>query len=202
MSKKVIILLVIFMILVIGAIIYISRGKEKTVSPVSNKKVSPTSAAKKMKEYTDPSGFKFNYPDDLEVLAKDVSTSNTLYADIIITATASGRKGQITITAEDTTKTFFDEAFKDKTTIETKLGDVDAYQYQEKSKLITTAYDQGVRFTLTTDLSQEKSYWFGVNKQIVNSFEFIQPETSTQSTDNSSNSSGDEIIFEGEETIE
>ncbi len=198
MSKKVISLLGIFIIALIGVIIYISRSQPKTAS-VTQKKVSPTSAAKKMKEYTDPSGFKFNYPEDVKVVANDVSTSNTLYADIIITT--AGKKGQIAIKAEDATKTFFDESLKDKTTIETKLDDVNAFQYQEKNKLITVAYDQSVQFTLTADLSQEKNYWFGVNKQILNSFEFVQPKTQTQST-GSSDSSEEEIIFEGEETIE
>jgi hypothetical protein len=152
-----------------------------------------------LKEYTDPSGFKFNYPDDLKVVANDVSTNNTLYADIVITA--AGRKGQLTIKAEDATKTFFDEFLKDKITIETKLADVDAFQYQEKNKLITTAYDQSVQFTFTADFSEEKSFWFGVNKQILNSFDFIQPEQPT-TNNQSPATSEDEIIFEGEETIE
>jgi len=203
MSKKIIVFFGIFLVLVVGGMIILSRTPQKTNNPLgaSDQVIpEPTSAEPvAQKEYTDPSGFKFSYPENFTIDAKDVSKDNTLYADITLSSPIEN--GQLTIKVADATKTFFDESLKDKSTIETKLADIEAFQYQDKNKLITTAYDQGVQFTFTTDLSQEKNYWFDVNKQIVGSFVFVKPQAPAE-TSGTQNESDGGIIFEGEETIQ
>jgi len=186
--------------------IFFSRQKSKTLTPISNKlTIGNQQSAINNKEYLDPSGFKFSYPENLKLEVKDITSSKTLYADIEITS--DDKKGKIRIKVEDTTKTFFDEFVKDKTTIETKVDDIEAYQFQEKKQLVTAAYDQGVQFTITADQSQEKSYWFGLNKQILNSFKFVQPEQPASQQGGPASPAGgttteDDVIFEGEEVIE
>lgn len=198
MSKKILFSLGLLVVLSVAVIIFKSQPQKKTISPLLEKKAIPTKTiTKKLKEYSDASGFKFSYPEDLKIAVNDISASNTLYADLALTSPS--KRGSLTIKVSDITKTFFDEFLKGKTTIETKLADLPAYQYQEKKKLVTTAYDQGVQFTLTADLSQEKNYWFNINKQIINLFKFVQPETPAAS---SGGGSEDSVIFEGEETIE
>lgn len=199
MNKKLIAGLIILVIVIIGVMIYFSRTQPKTISPVSDKPtVQNPAPVIDSEEYIDSSGFKFTYPENLKLEAKDVSTSNTLYADIIISS--PDKKGTITIQVKDTTKTFFDELNKDKSSIETTLDDIDAFQYQENNQLITTAYDQGAQFMITADQSQEKNYWFAVNKQILNSFQFIEPEKPATSSQPAAGES--DVIFEGEEVIE
>ena len=200
MSKKIIAFFGILLTLVVGGVMYVSRTPTRTNNPLGiSDEVQPTVAESvELKSYTDPSGFKFSYPENIQLDAKDVSKDNTLYADLVLTA--PGKKGQLTIKVADATKTFFDESLKDKSTIETKLADIDAFQYQDKERLITTAYDQGVQFTFSTDLSQDKTYWFDTNKQILNAFEFAQPQAPAQSTGNSNSDGG--VVFEGEEIIE
>jgi len=198
MSKKIPVFFGLFIAVIVIVIVLISHPQKKTVSTILQKKPAPTKeVARKLKEYTDSSGFKFSYPENLKLDIKDISSSNSMYADL--TLTSSSKKGQLNIKVNDITKTFFDEFLKDKTTIQTKLDDVDAYQYQEKRKLVTTAYDQGVQFTLTADQSQEKNYWFEINKQIINSFKFVQPQTPATS---SGGGGEDSVVFEGEEVIQ
>lgn len=198
MSKKLILLLSVLVILIISTMIFLSRQKPKTLTPVSDKPVtSHQQPVTKTKEYLDPSGFKFSYPENLKLTPKKIETE-TIYSDLLIKS--PGKKGQISLKVEDITEAVFNQLIKNKNSIKTVIDEVDAYQYQDKNNLITVAYDQGVIFKFVADQSQDKKYWFAVNKKILTSFRFVQPEQ--PATSNQQQTTEDDVIFEGEEVIE
>jgi len=199
-------------IIILIAIIFFLFFQKKTASPIvsnnlnSDETVVPSPAAG-FKSYTDPAGFKFNYPEDLNVTAKKI-TDDSVYTDLEIKP--KDGTGEATIKAVDSNLAQIDDYFKDKKTssffgkiTKLKLADIDGRQYQINSQIITVALDQGVLFTITTDLpTEKKAYWQKVNNTLISSFAFVAPQNNT-STDTGSSSGGeDDVIFEGEEVVE
>lgn len=199
-------------IIVLIALVFFLFSQKKSVSPIvsndlkSNETVVPSPAAGS-KSYTDPAGFKFNYPKDLDVAAKKM-TDDSVYSDLEIKSKDS--TGGATIKAVDSNLIKIDDYFKDKKISsfsggisKLKLADIDARQYQVNSQIITVALDQGVLFTITVDLPVEKKdYWQKANNTLISSFAFVAPQNTTSTDTNSSSEGEDDVIFEGEEVIQ
>jgi hypothetical protein len=169
----------------------------KRVSSVSP---SPTSSLNLM-TYTDLSGFSFQYPKGLIVFPV-VPLKNLFYADL--TATASGKVGKTTITIESSiikSLSDYKKSNKDlpKVLINTKLADLDALDYNDKTNYITQAIDEGTLITITTP-NTDKTFWDLIHKTIVSSFKFIQPTLAPAAV--GSSDSEDDVVYEGEEIVE
>ncbi|MBI2051304.1 hypothetical protein HYT33_00925 [Candidatus Roizmanbacteria bacterium] len=209
MSKKAVVA-IIAVGLFVGFVIFYnvavkkSNTDSKTGEELAEETVTPS---KKLKSFLDPSGFKFSYPENVEISTKDVK-DQTVYSQLEIVS--ADVDGSVEIEVKNSALKKIDGWFQankvtvaDKDIKKLKLGGVEARQFATGGKLLTIMLDQGVLFTITVDPQEEKSFWFEVNNKIVESFAFVPPETSGGGTSGSSEGSGGEdITFEGEEIIE
>lgn len=184
--------------------IILSGGKkqeDKAVLSTLDEK-EKISLAETTKEFTDAVGFKFSYPENLTLAKND---NEKAYSSLTITS--EDFDGNTSVLALDATTKTIDEYVKQlKEALNIKKVEVagmDARQFTENNKLITAGIDNGVLFTFTTDITSHKGVWEKVHEKIVSSFTFVPPEVSkSESTTSTSSGSEEEILFEGEETIE
>lgn len=159
----------------------------------------------KLKEYTDPSGFKFSYTDNVVVNKKSVKDDNTY---TLLELKSSLNAGKITLEATGSNLTSLDKwTSKHKTASheaqKLKIADMNAVELSSKTSMITGALDKGVLFMITTEFSDRPDFWKSLYKKIVSSFAFTPPEATSGSFDTSASPpSNDDISFEGEEVIE
>lgn len=200
--------------LIIFTLIFFLVSTNKKEAPTTIKgdlqlsAISPTpNISLKMKEYIDPSGFKFSYPDNLKLEKKTPSKTQT-YS--LLEISSSSYSGKITFDVTGSNFQSIDEWFKDKKDIKTsgvkkiKLGDVEARQYELNKNIVTIAFDNGVLFTIVANLQDQRVLWNTVNNQIVSSFAFVAPPADSSATPSSDSSSSysDDLEYEGEEIIE
>lgn len=174
-------------------------------TPISESAITPTTVPKiPVKKYFDPSGFEFEYPNQL-TMSNVTPLKNSYYADI--EGTASGKIEKLSIILESTIVPSLSEFIKSNkqipsSTTKTRLADLEAIEYTTKDTFTTIAIDQGALITISTPKKDEK-YWSPIHKIITSSFKFVQPTSSVSNTNDSSGSYDDGgVIFEGEETIE
>jgi len=182
--------------------------KNQIYSPIPQSlKTGATSAPKqKLKEYKDPAGFKFSYPESLKLINKQTNNQN-IYS--LLELTSPKNQGKIEIKVEDTKLTKIDDWFsnnqestKPADVKKIKLADIEGRQFSEKGKFLTIALDQGALFTFTVTPDKDKNFWSDINDKIIQSFSFELPESMPDNTSATSDSSEEDVIFEGEEVIE
>ena len=172
------------------------NSKEKVVD---NQKLSGN-----LKEYTDPSGFKFKYPNNFIVSANDQLNEN-VYSSLTLGSDKIASQTSILVEATNT-KSLDDWLLKNKIRLseekllKTKLTDLAAVQYEADGKVITIAYDTGALFTITTELKPDRETMLDLHKTILESFAFQQPPPPSSET--ALDGEVGDVIFEGEETIE
>lgn len=179
-----------------------------TIPPVA-KKATPKEAT--LKEYSDPTGFRFLYPSSVSLVSEIDDADSDLYASIKLKPHNGGGYISFKITTSNFTK--IDEWLKANGLSKNapgvekiKLADLDAYQTTIQNQKITGALDTGTIITLintdpnNSDLS--KAY-----DSVVETFAFYQPE-GTDSTEAAAPAntapaaeSSDEIV-ESDEVIE
>lgn len=179
---------------------FTTSGKQESSSISKKIVIVPTSTetmnSLKTKEYIDPSGFKFNYPESL-ILDKKTITDNKIYSSIEISSSANPGKITIDVSSTDSASLKIPNSVKTK---KLTLGDLNAQQYENKGQIFTLALDTGVLFMIKTDYDSKKDFWSSVNEKITSSFAFVAPDN--QSGTSSSSTSDDSIVDEGEEVIE
>ncbi len=207
MKKIIVIVILALSLSVIAFILITSQNDSDESSMQGNSQPSPSSAPQtpSLKEYVDPSGFKFSYSGDVLVKKKSVKDDN-IYSLLELTSLNSSGKTTFEVVGSSLTsldkwiskyKTASHEAQK------LKIADMNAVELVSSSNIVTGALDKGVLFTISADLSTNPDFWKSVYKQIITSFKFVPPETTSGSPDtNSSPPSNDDISFEGEEVIE
>ena len=186
--------------LLISGIVFVILT-QKTKIPASNNLIYPTktvSSQAQLKTYTNDSGFSFKYPESFTLSEKEVDDEST-YAWVELTNPQN--KDVISIKLEDSDLKKIDDWFtaSNKKDIKgeikkVKLADLDGRQFtNKKNQLATLALDEGgVLISISGNSSS-------VHQQIVSSFIFTQ---SSQTTTDTSNTSEEDIIFEGEEVVE
>lgn len=206
--KKIIAIVVSAVSLSVIAFVFISsqnnpdKTREKNVKQPS---FPPVQESLKLKEYMDPSGFKFSYLGNVVVNKKPIKDDNTY---TLLELKSSLNTGNIILEATGSNLTSLDKwASKYKTASheaqKLKIADMNAVELVSKTSIVTGALDKGVLFTISADLSANPDFWKRVYKQITTSFRFAPPETTSNSPDtNASPPSNDDISFEGEEVIE
>lgn len=183
--------------------------KEKSIiSPVSEETQIPSPTvklpSKSLKEYEDASGFKFSYPADLILSAKEIPQN--VYADLEITSPEAS--GSVFLKVTDSKLKSLDDWFlenKEATRSfevrEIKLADITAKEVKKEDEIFTLALDQGALFTIEVNPANEREFWNRVYRTFISTFMFV-PQESGQTKESQLPAAGGEIIFEGEEIIE
>lgn len=186
--------------------LFTSDRSTPTQSPIisTSPAVKPASSvpilSSKTKIYIDPSGFKFTYPDDINVEPKK-TTDNSTYSHLILSS--KKEKGTIGILIQDTSLKDSSAWVKNlekasPSPIPIALAELKGFKVTGKKTVDIGLVDQGVLYTITLD-SPSSTYWEKALEKVAGTFMFIpQNNTSAPSTE----SGGDDIFFEGEETIE
>lgn len=197
MDRKTLLLLCLALVVIVVAImIFFNPQKSYLSSPVvkqqqANLQIQPSET---LKEYQDPSGFTFSYPDNLSLVKNEVADGT--YADIDLTA--KGLIGNLVLKISDTNFASLDEWIKvnksasSETPKEVQLETLKALEMKTKDRLLLVALDQGVLFTIEIPLEKE-DFWMKVLNIILADFSFAPP---TQ------DSTTEEVTFEGEEIVE
>lgn len=196
MGKRTILLLVIAIGLIAVAgkfLLFPDSQKVPLNSPAGRAVNTPITPSETTKTYTDPSGFSFNYPDNLS-LAPNGLTDAT-YAEVQLSA--KGVEGNLVLKITDSKFASLDswaKSIKDAEGApkEAKLGTLKALELKVDSGLKMAAIDQGVIFSIDVSRSD---FWNKVYNKVLADFSFTTPEAGSVV-------SSDDVIFEGEEVIE
>lgn len=171
-------------------------------NPLAKKEIIPSETSI---EYTDPTGFSFLYPDNLSV-TNNLTSENPdpdAYADLQIFS--KDKSGSLSLRITDTKLASISGWLKENnisesnTPIEKKLGNLNALEVKTSDRLLLGALDQGILFTIELPLI-EQPFWNEVYNKVLADFSFISPEIANAG--NTTQSSGDEVVFEGEEVVE
>lgn len=194
-------------VLALGLIVIIVRfifGNQ--VNPLSNPSTSQRQVkaevvpSNTVKSYTDPSGFTFNYPDNLS-LTNNEATSSSTYADIQLTA--KGVNGSLNLKIADSKFTSLNEWMKKNSFSnpkEVNLGNLKALEITSNEKIVLGALDSGVQFIIEVPYAEKKEFWLSVYKKVLADFSFVQPAKDNTSSEDGS--SQDAVTFEGEEVVQ
>lgn len=181
----------------VAVMIFFNPQKSPLFSPIAKQQQQanlPIQPSETLKEYEDPSGFTFSYPDNLSLVKNEVADGT--YADINLTA--KELTGSLVLKISDTNFASLDEWIKanknasSDTPKEKKLGTLKALEMKTQDRLLLGALDQGVLFTIEIPLDKE-DFFLKVLNIILSDFSFAPP---TQG------STTEEVAFEGEEIVE
>ena len=206
MNKKTAWILTIIIVLAVVFILILMRNqKNNSLSNPGGLDNLPTvtqiQPSKTLKVYADPSGFAFNYPDNLSLI-KNEAGPNT-YADINLTA--KGIEGNLAIKISDTKFASLEDwlgankndSIKSK---EAKLANLTALEVELKNRLILVALDHGVLFTIEIPSTQNRDFWGKAYDKVVADFSFTPQANLDQTAKN--NPVSNDVSFEGEEVVE
>ena len=206
-KKKVVVILII--LAVIGAFVFIfkSLGNRPAPSPEQDLTQDKPTLSKKLKTFTDSSGFKFSYADNLQLTTIETKGPD-IYSKLEIVS--EDLEGSINITVSQTDLKPFEQwkkaseiTLKDSEVKKIKLGDLTAQQFVSDGKTVTVSLDQGVLFTISVTPEDDKNFWKEAYEAVVKTFSLTPPPANAVPEDSSGGSAGDsDIIFEGEEVIE
>lgn len=207
MNKKIIIVVVIlFVVGVIGGILFFNKPNEPVVSS-GEENSTPTvivikTPSETLKEYTDPSGFIFSYPDDLTFNIKKITDTSVYSSGELVSKDSNG---SITFVVADSKIKSFAEWKKQNVATEsavkeTTLGTLAANAVTSDKGITLLAFDQGVLFSFEIIFGNEKDYWTKAYNTIISSYAFSAPAASSNtSTSVSSDAGSDDVILESEE---
>lgn len=188
---------------VVFLLVFFQRGSNAP-SDISKDEVTPQKEVEtKVREYSDPAGFSFSYPDTLTLEKQEVDETTYSSINLVPGTTAE----PITIVVADSEFTSPELWLKKnvsqqdaKTAQKLTLGDMQALQTVTSKGTITVAFDDQVLFKVVAppnaSETTKKAY-----STIIASFAFKPPEI--QPASGSSNADEDTAVeFEGEEVIE
>ena len=187
-------------IIILGILILNPFKQKNLLSPVNiNQQPAQISPSKTLKTYTDPSGFSFNYPDNLSLLNNELKDESS-YAELQLTA--NGVAGSLVLTITDSKLASLDEWVKMKNSSpqeapkDMNLGNLKALQIKSNDKLILGVLDQGILFTI--EIPQGQDFWTEVLNIVLIDFSFAPPSAGSSAGDSSSS----DVTFDGEEVVE
>lgn len=202
MTKKLNIILILLILIALGGLLFWILGPKSVStlqSPLSDQeeKITPSQS---LTTYEDPSGFKFDYPDNLSI-AKQETSDESIYSSLQLYSKQTD--GSISLEISDTKLKNTDDwiAKNNYSTAQiknSKLGSLDAKEIKTADRLYLVAIDKGILFSFEMPPLNE-SFWTPVFQKLSTAFSFGVPETSnTQAA-----SAPEELVFfEGEETVE
>lgn len=204
MKKLFTLLTVILASIIIGITIFFAWQKKPPIS-LSNLPPQEIKPSETYIDYTDPSGFSFSYPDNLSIsnIKAESEADSNAYADLQLFS--KDKNGSLIIRIKDSELTTLDDWLKANnipqttTPVEKKLGGLKALEVKTGDRLMLAALDQGVLFTLESPLI-EQDFWMKVYEKVLADFTFAAPVA--DSSQGVSDSSADDVAFEGEEVVE
>jgi len=199
-KQKTLFLIILAVVIVAAGLLYFfSAPRKQSGSPYSPEIIKEAKPSETFIEYSDPTGFSFNYPDNLSIEKTEEVDGNT-YADLQLFS--KDVSGSLALRITDTKlKTIEDWAkeISTNTPTEKKLGNLKALEIKTSDRLMLGAIDQGVLFSIEVPLL-EQDFWMKVYKIIISEFTFVAPEVINTA---GGASSGDEgVVFESEEVVE
>ncbi|OGE72709.1 hypothetical protein A3H40_00140 [Candidatus Daviesbacteria bacterium RIFCSPLOWO2_02_FULL_38_15] len=201
MDKKTAILTGLVLALIAGVVFIIYRPQQNPLITGSiNQSDSKIVPSEILKTYNDPSGFTFDYPDNLS-LTKNETENPSFYADIRLSS--KDVDGNLALKISDTTFSSLDDWLEvnkgnsKNTPKEVKLGNLKAMEIKTEDRLLLGALDSRVLFTIEMPKIEE-DFWNKVYSKVLADFTFVAP------TAEDSQTSGDQsdVAFEGEEVVE
>jgi len=199
------ILLIVVAVGLIALVIYLifspkrsSLNTSQTSLLKTNQEITPS---KTLKSYSDPSGFTFNYPDNLS-LQNNESTSSAAYADIQLTSKDVG--GSLNLKISDTkfaTVSAWAKSVSRQTPKEVSLGNLKALEVTSGDKVFLGAVDSGVLFNIEIPVGDKKDFWINVYSKVIQDFSFTPPQAAS-ADEQSRSSAPDDVSFEGEEAVQ
>lgn len=194
MGKKIVPALLLGLVFAGFLILNPFKQKNSLQSPLSfkQKESAKPQVSETLKEYTDPSGFSLNYPDNLSIVKNDIEDEST-YADIQLTA--KGVNGSLSLKISDSKFKTIDEWIKlnkdaaVEAPKEAELGNLKGMEIQTIDRLLLGALDNGIFFNIEVPLI-EKDFWMTVYKKVLTGFSLTGPGYSS-----------DDVVFE-EEVVE
>ncbi len=198
MGKKIILLGIIVGLILLFIWYIFLKPVSPLKSPLTNQlpTTQKNQPSETYKAYSDPSGFSFNYPDNLSISTREVAEST--YADLVLSS--KDVSGSINLKISDSKFKALDEWVKlnKEATLgepkELKLGNIKAVQLTTADRLLLGAIDQGIFFNIEIPRVEE-AFWMKVYNKILSDFSFETPSESE-------NPPSDTVSFEGEEVVE
>lgn len=197
--KKVFLIIPVLIIIAAVGYIFLRPQKKEVVTPVtensSQQEKQVIKPSTNIKTYSDPSGFKFDYPEDL-VLDEKKDLDNKTYADLNFTSpTATGSLHLvITDTLDKDVNTYLKknpESSAEGELKDEKLAEMKASEISSSKKLSLLAIDQNIFYKMNIDFADQQAYWQEAYNKIKSTFTFYTPESSSASTSSDDTSSGD-----------
>src|SRR3989344_5230329 len=203
MKIRILIFITLIVVIFVGYFAYRAVKKSsKLQSPISQnsptQKISPKKTVNKAKEYIDPAGFKFSYPENLKLEVID-KKDPAYYSSLRFKSPSS--EGLLTIEATATKYSSLEDWIKNNKEIignskDIKLADLNAKEISSEGKKIIVAVDLETLFTITATYDAvDQEFWKTATDTIVSSFTFELPQTPLETTD--SESTGEDVVFEG-----
>lgn len=199
MNKKIVFALVLLLaIILVGVVRFGQKTSPSQLVTSQQKTIKQILPSESLIEYKDPSGFSFNYPDDLSITKNEVDKAT--YADIQLYSKQISGSLNLKITdskfakIEDWLK--LNKAASKESPKEVKLGNLQGLEIKTDDRLLLGALDQGILFTIEMPLI-EQDYWMKVYSKVLTNFTFSPPDNSASQSSDSS-----DVTFEGEEVVE
>ncbi len=200
MKQKTLFLIILAVVIVAAGLLYFfSAPRKQSGSPYSPEIIKEAKPSETFIEYSDPTGFSFNYPDNLSIEKTEEVDGNT-YADLQLFS--KDVSGSLALRITDTKlKTIEDWAkeISTNTPTEKKLGNLKALEIKTSDRLMLGAIDQGVLFSIEVPLL-EQDFWMKVYEIILSEFTFVATEV--VNTAGGAGSGDDGVVFESEEVVE
>lgn len=155
-----------------------SASRAETVTnPIPTTPVRAMNKQTALKEYSDPSGYRFLYPSTFSVVAELNEADPDLYSSLKIKPAAGSDYISIKVITSNFTK-LDDWARANKLSASDikrlKLADLEAYQAPIQKQIVTAALDAGVAFTLVMVNSDNREL-MNAYDTIIKNFSFYQP---------------------------
>lgn len=185
-----------------------SRADSNSLPALPPVKKTQTQKEPALKEYSDPSGFRFLYPSNVSLVTELDDSDSTLFSSIRIKSQSEGGYISIKVTSSNFTKLEdwlkANGISKNSPDLEKiKLGDIDAYQTMYQKQKITGALDSGAVITIV-NTDPESAVLTKAYDSVISTFAFYQPQESSsvdeQSTETPASPSED--TTESDEVIE
>lgn len=194
------------MIVAVAAFLFILSQKKTNPEVLSSNDTQNADDAHKepqVKEYTDPAGFSFSYPDSLTLEKQEAD--ETTYSSIELTSDPGEKPIAILVKDSEvpslaswlSKNVLPADVSKSKTL---KLGDLEARQTVTTDGLTSVALDQNVLFTITLPPNSSETTVKAYN--LITATFVLKPPEIQPAQETSSGIEDNAVEFEGEEVIE
>ncbi len=183
----------------------VPRAETSDSTRIIQTQLQPTKSQAALKEYSDPAGFRFLYPSDLNLVVEQ-SQDEEIYSSIKLKTSLTSEYISIKVTQTNFTK--LDDWLRANKISPASLSikrmtfaGVDAYQVPIQNQVITAGFDQGALFTFLITAPNNTSLRTAYDT-ILSNFSFYAPEGSSVQESAPVQTQSSDVVSDGEEVIE